>query len=497
MLQNSFGSPVEAIVRSAWRRRHGLLVLEQLSHALTTILCGVILLLLLGTQILNGYWIALLALSGFAIGIFRLRGRFLRHYQVAQILDRRLQLSDTLSTAWFVLTTTTSYSDAQRQLQMRQAEELASGVQPQIAFPFEGRRAWMASALLLVIACGLFGVRYFAYEHLTLQPALIPIRFSNALEQFEARFLPRSNRPQESPARHHTENGPTLPESLSSGKNTGPAHREGADVNKEPSRSREDRQMTHQLNGDAHEKSTSPEAKSKENLANESASTSGKSPQQSAPVNDPASKNGKDQTTKGSSEEQSLTSKLRDALSGLLAKMQGGAPPQPPNEEANQPPGPNRDQHGATPSSSQQAASENGASKESNASSLQAQQQAHSAEAAPSSRTQGAGDSSGHRSSDTHSAAGHQDGSKEAREAEQLKAMGKLAEIIGKRSASVTGEMSVETPSGKQQLQTNYTYKSGHHAGIGSEMEHTEVPAEDQQYVREYMKQVHAQPETR
>ena len=49
---------------------------------------------------------------------------------------------------------------------------------------------------------------------------------------------------------------------------------------------------------------------------------------------------------------------------------------------------------------------------------------------------------------------GSQDGSKENHAAEQLKAMGKISEIIGRRSATVTGETSIEVQSGNQQLHT-------------------------------------------
>ena len=71
--------------------------------------------------------------------------------------------------------------------------------------------------------------------------------------------------------------------------------------------------------------------------------------------------------------------------------------------------------------------------------------------------------------------------------------MGKLAEIIGKRSASLTGDMQIE-PSGKQQLQTGYTHQQGQHADLGGEINRDEIPVEDQEYVREYMELVRKKP---
>ena len=52
---------------------------------------------------------------------------------------------------------------------------------------------------------------------------------------------------------------------------------------------------------------------------------------------------------------------------------------------------------------------------------------------------------------------GSQDGSKEIKAAEQLKAMGKISEIIGQRAATVSGETSVEVESGSQKLRTAYS----------------------------------------
>ncbi|MBV9294652.1 MAG: hypothetical protein JO145_03700, partial [Acidobacteriaceae bacterium] len=97
------------------------------------------------------------------------------------------------------------------------------------------------------------------------------------------------------------------------------------------------------------------------------------------------------------------------------------------------------------------------------------------------------------KGSDARSGAGRQEGDKDVQEAEQLRAMGKLAEIIGKRSASITGEMMVETRSGKQQLKTEYSQRMGHHSDLGGEINRDEIPLIYQQYIREYMEQVRKQ----
>ena len=89
---------------------------------------------------------------------------------------------------------------------------------------------------------------------------------------------------------------------------------------------------------------------------------------------------------------------------------------------------------------------------------------------------------------------GRQDGSKDLRAAQQEKAMGKLSEVIGKRSANVTGEMTVEVQSGSQQLKTGYTQKSAQHAATGGDLNRDEVPLDMQPYVSGYFDEIRKQP---
>jgi hypothetical protein len=89
---------------------------------------------------------------------------------------------------------------------------------------------------------------------------------------------------------------------------------------------------------------------------------------------------------------------------------------------------------------------------------------------------------------------GRQDGSKDLRAAQQEKAMGKLSEVIGKRSANVSGEMTVEVQSGSQQLKTGYTQKSAQHAATGGDASRDEVPLDLQPYVSGYFDEIRKQP---
>ena len=99
------------------------------------------------------------------------------------------------------------------------------------------------------------------------------------------------------------------------------------------------------------------------------------------------------------------------------------------------------------------------------------------------------------KGSDAQSGAGRDEGQKNIQNAAQLKAVGKLEQIIGKRSASITGEMRLAKSSNDQQLQTQYSNRIGEHSDRGGEIHHDQVPPQYRDYVRTYMDAVHASAE--
>ena len=107
-----------------------------------------------------------------------------------------------------------------------------------------------------------------------------------------------------------------------------------------------------------------------------------------------------------------------------------------------------------------------------------------------------AGSKSAQQSAQAGSGAGSQDGSKDVKAAEQLKAMGKLSEIIGKRSQSVTGETSIEVQSGNQQLKTAYSKNAATHGEADSDVSRDEIPVSLQPYVQQYFEQVRKSGQT-
>jgi hypothetical protein len=88
---------------------------------------------------------------------------------------------------------------------------------------------------------------------------------------------------------------------------------------------------------------------------------------------------------------------------------------------------------------------------------------------------------------------GKQDGNKDSRMAEQLAAMGKISEIIGKRSANVTGEITIEVQSSNQNLRTPYAVSNARHGEASGEVSRDEVPVEFQDFVQQYFEHVRKQ----
>jgi hypothetical protein len=73
--------------------------------------------------------------------------------------------------------------------------------------------------------------------------------------------------------------------------------------------------------------------------------------------------------------------------------------------------------------------------------------------------------------------------------------MGKISEIIGKRSANVKGEVTVEVSSGRQQrLKTPYSQTRAVHSESGGEIHRDEVPLIYQHYVQQYFEKVRGVP---
>lgn len=483
MLHSSDGSRVAAVINSAERRRLLVLAVEQAAISLAVVLAGVILMLLLGTQILAWYWLAFLAAAGLALVAIRVRSQPIPRYRLAQIIDRRLRLSDSLSTAWFLLSQSRG-KDSIARLQIQRAEQIAGSVQLARAFPFSGRRPWTLAGVLGTLAFGLFAVRYLVTSSLSLQQALVPIHLGPVLEV--APPSPSTDKLQASPFSADSRTGlaqsaeaqhqnnkldASAPQEAIPGEPAGAAAAPATQAGKSQPDS------TEMADGRS---SNGPAAH------DESHTIAGKN---GSPSQDSADR--KTQGTQAPQSSSSLLDNMKDALSSLMAKMRPNATSQ---QSARNGERSEEDRHNGNQTAlGRDPRAEHAGTRSDQASqqqSTEGEARGQATEKAQASQSRSSNESSARSGSDSKSGVGRQDGNKDLKEAEQLQAMGKLEEIIGKRSADLTGEMTVETPSGKQQLKTEYSQQMGHHLDRGGEINRDEIPLMYQQYIRDYMEAV-------
>jgi hypothetical protein len=498
---------VESLVRTARKRSLLILAGEQFAAGLSVVCAGFALMLLAGTQILAWYWLAPLIVGGLIAGWLRFRRRAVPPYRIAQILDARLSLHDTISTAWFLrhgaahpaVGAPAEEPGPVAKTQLAQAERIAASADPTPAFPLTGQRSWAVAGALVAVVLGLFGIRYFVERTLDLKKALIPLpQLGSLLASAEKRLFSPRTEPgdhDQLQAREDVRNSHTEPDDPRMNEVLGVKnHNESDAPSNDPGGAQAPNvQKMDAANGDQPqngENGKQPNGSPDTQQSGNNQAPSGAPPAGSQPQSGPQS--GQPQSSPG------LMDKMKDAMSSLVSKMRPSSSQQVPQNSGKQPNNGDDEDKSAGSKGDQAQAKQQGANNQQNSQEANAQGEENSqtAERAQNAQGRNSDRSSDKNGNDAHSGVGRQDGAKELKEAQQQEAMGKLAEIIGKRSANLTGEVLVEVPNGKQQLQTKYSQKVGQHTDLGGEINRDEVPLIYQQYVREYMEQVHKQAKT-
>jgi hypothetical protein len=197
---------------------------------------------------------------------------------------------------------------------------------------------------------------------------------------------------------------------------------------------------------------------------------------QDAADGQPGGKSGQDQNrqsaakqgSSSSDESSGLLTKVEDAIENMISSLKPpqsfpDVRPQSGQDQSNQPA--KVRQSGGLPGDSQEGRSGEGAR-----------------DAQGSQGKSAGGSGTGQASKQPGSGIGSQDGDKNIRQAEQLAAMGKISEIIGKRSANLTGEVTVEVQSTSQQLRTPDARRGVQHSQSGAGIGRDEIPAALQTY---------------
>jgi hypothetical protein len=483
-------SRVETVIQSAWQRRLFVIACEQLAIAVAIVLGGGILLLLLGTQILDWYWLLLLGVVGVGVAVYRTRARLVGHYRVAQLLDSRLKLTDSLSTAWHLLSQ--KEQSAVAQFQLAYAEKAAEQVEVDRAFPFAGQRLWVIAGGLAAVMFGLFAARYLVTNSLSLSQSIVPLHLSDVVERVERAFAGEKKLPPDMPDTDRA-NNVTPPSNARKD-----AEKQAQQQLPKPEAAKADGGNSGQ--GQAERSEMQPpkegDAGKQEKREGSNGTAQSREGEKAEQNEQQAGAKPPEKGEQGNNQQDAagLMDKMKDALSSLMAKMKNSQ--QRPQDQGQKPAedqkAEDQQQAGKEQNGTPQQSAQNKQSDEQQQTS-EGQSQSQTTEKTKAGQGRSSDQSNDKKNQEAHSGMGRQDGGKQLRDAEQLKAMGKLAEIIGKRSANLTGDMMVENPSNKQQLKTEYSQRTGNHADLGGEINRDEIPLAYQQYVREYMEKVRAQ----
>lgn len=490
-------SLVERFVERARRRFLWNEAIAQSAFAAAVLFAGVILLLLVGTQLLDWRWVAAFTIAGAAFGLYRTLTRVPNRYQVAVTVDHRAGLHDALSTALHFTAggARSPGLPAIREFQRQQTERLIPLIDLDRAVPFRIPRALYVMGLLGLVASSLFALRYGIRRTLNFDAPLTRVVMDGLGLHAPEDKLASAQKKSGDGKQSDTLDEQGLPFPKSEQKRAGeldaasPSALETVgdpDVNNEKAESasagKDSKEKGEGAGKEGGDKGSPEQAENGQQAGAKNADSPAGS-KEGAPQGEPGASQ---QSSQGNNS--SLLSKMKEAMQNLLskAKPQKGDNGQKPNGAQGQQKG-----------QSQQAKSgEKGSPGESKDGGQQDQaqgegQQAGDQDNSDSSQGKGNGKSSEQQAAaQPGSGVGKQDGAKDIRAAEQKAAMGKLTEVIGKRSAQVSGEMMIESQSGPQQLRTQYSKRAATHTQAAGEVNRDEVPVELQGYVQQYFAEV-------
>jgi hypothetical protein len=466
-----------SLLERARKRLFGQLVLDKGALALLIGMAGAILLLLTGTQILDWYWPVLLVVVSLGVGIYRLRQSLPTFYKLAQLIDRRLGLADSLSTAVYFAAHPEPGREAVSECQRRDAEIVAQRVDVRQALPPSRSRYLLPATALALVAFGLFAVRYAVTGSMSLEPSLLKIAYDSffgpppqQLAKNQAKRLSPAQSPFD-PGNPEADSTATdqQPEDLLNSKDSSDATNPEGDDNAKQAADKEGDQN----GGDADKQGQ--DKGDKDGKQSDKGSKDGK---------DGKDKEGGNQDKQGNnSSEGGVLDKIKDALANMLNKMKPSSSQQQQQSAKNQPNEKgDKGQKGEKQDSQNQGA-------ESNPDTNDSGDQNQSDDAKSS-------DQPGKPSAqESASGAGSKDGDKAAKDAKALEAMGQISEVLGKRSATLTGEMMVEVGSTKQTLKTPWADKQAAHNESGGEIHRDDVPLIFQPFVERYFEEIRKTPQ--
>jgi hypothetical protein len=487
---------VLTLIRHARRRLLKNELLAQGANAFSAALIAFILLLLFGTELLNWQLAAAIPAAALAWGVYRARKRTPPAYTVAQLVDRRLGFADTLSTAYFFseANAPSPFAEEMRRCQFERAEEMAQSADVRRAVPFTMPRSVYLMAALVLVASSLFALRYGISRSIDLRPPLAQMlqdQFGWSPKTQVAKDVRR--KPPKTPDGQQDDPGAATDEQ----EKQGAAQPDAAQTNQsEMAGQQEADKNGSNPKGENKQQAEGPKGGEEGDAQAEEKSDSSSDPQDSQQGN-----NGKqDQAQSGSKqdanngENSSFLNKVKDAVQNLLSKVKPQQGNQGSQQQAGADQGQKQQGNGKQNGGKQQQSAKNGQQQGDQQGDAQEGQAGDESKNSQDQQGKGAGKSDTHQASkQPGSGIGSQDGDKSIKQAEQLAAMGKISEILGKRSANISGESTVEVQSTSQQLKTQYVQRGAQHTQAGAEINRDEVPVALQGFVEQYFEQVRKQ----
>jgi hypothetical protein len=489
------GRFVLALIRQARSRLLRNELLSQGANACSAALIAFILLLLVGAQLLSWQWFLLIPIAALGVGLYRTRQRMPSSYRVAQVVDHRLGLADTLSTAFFFSSDSGNRAAQDvRQSQAEKAEAVARSVDVRQAIPYTLPRTIYLAAALVLVASSLFALRYGLSRRLDLKAPLA----SMVMQQFG--WTPKTE------TAKNTRRTPPVPETQSDDGTASEQDKQGQDQKQDGQQnqdSAENGQESADKNGSAEKDAGKQGDKGDQKNAGDEDAQAEKASDSPNADGDP-NKNGQQgskseqaqnnpKSDSGSSNDSpSLWSKVKDAAQNLMSRMKPQQGNQ--NQQQGQNDQANKQQGQGQQNGKQQQSAKNGQQNGEQPGDAQDGQNGEEAKNQQDPQGKGTGKSDSKQASkQPGSGIGSQDGDKTIKQAEQLAAMGKISELFGKRSANITGEATVEVQSTSQTLRTQYVQRGAQHTQGGAEISRDEIPVALQNYVESYIELVRKQ----
>ena len=474
---------LDHLIRQSRRRAVFQLALARALWAVTAALAAEALLLSFGTGIIAWFVPLIVFALALTVALWTLRGRLPKAYATAQTLDSALQTSDLLSSAWYVSAAGSNSQFAP--LLVERAEAAARLADPGVALPWRWPRSarWMGGLAVATVA--LFGLRYGVLHTLDLSASVVNVIFDSLSAQTVAEAkkpaAPKARLPQPMQIGLNlpgdvVENTP--PEDVLKNFETAGPGKSGAPANAASPNQQNQPQEPGQV--------SSPEESGSNVSLPEGAQglSTGVNQQKSNDVKNPSRPDARQKKDPG------LLDKMRDALSSMMDKLKLNSSA----AESQQSAAAQESQRQNAQRQSDKGSPSPGKPQQGDPQSQQSQEQADSSQSGQKSQS----DTPSQTSNDQqHSGIGKQDGAKNTEMAKDAEALGKLSELIGKRSINLQGEMMVEVENTRNpQLHTPYLNRTATHAEAGGDLSRDEVPLRHQEFVRRYYEQVRKQPDS-